>query len=585
MSDEHKQLGNAALKAGNFDEAIQHYTDGIEVDSKNHVLFSNRSAAFASKKDYSAALVDAEKCIELKGDWAKGYGRKGAALYGAGDFVAAKLAYEDGLKIDPNSAMLQGGIRDADTQIKAQMDRQSSGGGGGAQMLQLMQAFAAPDALEKIAAHPKTAAYLADPSFVTRFKAIQANPSTLQQNMDEKMIMCMMVLLGQGDVIDAAGGDKEDAADAERRAAEEEEAARAAEAKRRKAEEEAKRRKAEEEAKRKAEEEAAKDPKAVEAAAEKAAGTECYKKKDFEGALTHYRKAFELEPTNMVYLLNVGAVYMEQKDYDAAIAECTRAVEVGQDNRGDFKLLARAFARIAKAHFLKGDLEEAIRFYDRSLSNARLQPVLAEKKKVQAALKEKERLAYIDPAKSLEAKERGNALFKKGDFPGSIKEYTEAIKRNPDDAKLYSNRASSYIKLVEPTLALADAEKCIKLDPEFLKGHVRKGQALLAMKKRTDAQTAFEAAAKIDANHPEVKQGLQRCATYNYGATAGMSRQQRAEQAMKDPEIQAIMSDPVMQSILQQMQADPSALQEHMKDPAIASKIQTLFQAGIIGAG
>jgi len=286
-----------------------------------------------------------------------------------------------------------------------------------------------------------------------------------------------------------------------------------------------------------------------------------------------------------VYLLNVGAVYMEQKNFDAAIAECTRAVEVGQDNRGDFKLLARAFARIAKAHFLKGDLEEAIRFYDRSLSNARLQPVMAEKKKVQAALKEKERLAYIDPAKSLEAKERGNALFKNGDFPGSIKEYTEAIKRNPEDAKLYSNRASSYIKLVEPTLALEDAEKCIKLEPEFLKGHVRKGQALLAMKKRTEAQAAFEAAAKIDANHPEVKQGLQRCATYNYGATAGMSRQQRAEQAMQDPEIQAIMSDPVMQSILQQMQADPSALQEHMKDPAIAAKIQTLFQAGIIGAG
>ena len=581
MSDEYKQLGNAALKAGNFDEAIGHYTEGIEVDSKNHVLFSNRSAAFASKKDYNAALVDAEKCIELKADWAKGYGRKGAALYGAGDFVAAKLAYEEGLKVDPDSAMLQGGARDADSQIKAQMDRQNSGGGG-AQMLQMMQAFAAPDALDKIAANPKTAPYLADPAFMARFKAIQANPSSLQQNMDEKIIMCMMVLLGQGDVLSGVEEDAEAAAEAERRAAEEEEA-RATEAKR-KAEAEAKR-KAEEEAKRKAEEEAAKDPKAVEAAAEKAAGTECYKKKDFEGALSHYRKAFELEPTNMVYLLNVGAVYMEQKNFDAAIAECTRAVEVGQDNRGDFKLLARAFARIAKAHFLKGDLEEAIRFYDRSLSNARLPPVMAEKKKVLAALKEKERLAYIDPAKSLEAKERGNALFKNGDFPGSIKEYTEAIKRNPEDAKLYSNRASSYIKLVEPTLALEDAEKCIKLEPEFLKGHVRKGQALLAMKKRTEAQAAFEAAAKIDANHPEVKQGLQRCATYNYGATAGMSRQQRAEQAMQDPEIQAIMSDPVMQSILQQMQADPSALQEHMKDPAIAAKIQTLFQAGIIGAG
>jgi hypothetical protein len=37
------------------------------------------------------------------------------------------------------------------------------------------------------------------------------------------------------------------------------------------------------------------------------------------------------------------------------------------------------------------------------------------------------------------------------------------------------------------------------------------------------------------------------------------------------------MQDPVMQSILQQAQTDPAALQEHMKNPAIRSKIQKLI--------
>ena len=43
-----------------------------------------------------------------------------------------------------------------------------------------------------------------------------------------------------------------------------------------------------------------------------------------------------------------------------------------------------------------------------------------------------------------------------------------------------------------------------------------------------------------------------------------------------------ILQDPVMQSILQQAKGDPAALQEHMRNPGIRTKIQKLVAAGVI---
>ncbi|XP_015750742.1 PREDICTED: stress-induced-phosphoprotein 1-like, partial [Acropora digitifera] len=182
---------------------------------------------------------------------------------------------------------------------------------------------------------------------------------------------------------------------------------------------------------------------------EKEKGNVAYKKKDFETALQHYAKAVELDPTNANFLTNRAGQSWN--------SEPTAIILV----------LCRAYSRIGNAYNKQGKLAEAIDAYNRSLVEHRTPDTLKKVQEAEKALKEQERLAYINPEKAEEEREKGNVLFKKGDFPEALKCYKEAIKRDPNNAKLYSNRAACYQKLAAFQLALADCDTCIELDPSF----------------------------------------------------------------------------------------------------------------------
>jgi len=101
-----KANGDAAFRAKNYQEAVKQYTAAIAADAQNHALYSNRSAAHLKLGHNKAALEDAEKCIEMSPDFAKGYLRKGQALFKQEKFDEACGVYATGLEKDPQNKAL-----------------------------------------------------------------------------------------------------------------------------------------------------------------------------------------------------------------------------------------------------------------------------------------------------------------------------------------------------------------------------------------------------------------------------------------------------------------------------------------------
>jgi stress-induced-phosphoprotein 1 len=78
-------------------------------------------------------------------------------------------------------------------------------------------------------------------------------------------------------------------------------------------------------------------------------------------------------------------------------------------------------------------------------------------------------------------KDEGNEFFKQGEHLKAAASYTKAIKAEPLNHVYYSNRSQAFLKLSKITKAVEDADKCIQLAPDFVKGYHRKAAALAAL--------------------------------------------------------------------------------------------------------
>eukprot|EP00434_Breviolum_minutum_P040031 symbB.v1.2.035563.t1/scaffold4822.1/size34315/1 len=90
------------------------------------------------------------------------------------------------------------------------------------------------------------------------------------------------------------------------------------------------------------------------------------------------------------------------------------------------------------------------------------------------------------------AKDAGNSSFAAGRYQEAYDYYSQAIQADPDSALLRSNRSGALAALGRHVEALADADKCCQLRPDWYKSHVRRGHAMFQLNRVTDAEAILQ---------------------------------------------------------------------------------------------
>jgi tetratricopeptide (TPR) repeat protein len=165
----------------------------------------------------------------------------------------------------------------------------------------------------------------------------------------------------------------------------------------------------------------------------------------YDAAVATWTKAIELgtlgKDNLAIAYIRRGVAYREKKQYDRAIEDYNKAIEL---NPGD----ARVYVGRAAVYSMNGQYDRVVEDCSKALE---LDPKLAD--------------AYIN---------RGRAYFGKQQYDRAIEDYNKAIDLDPKYARGYHNRGNAYIGKKQYSRAIEDYNKAIELDQKYAASYYNK---------------------------------------------------------------------------------------------------------------
>ncbi|KAF2194950.1 TPR-like protein [Zopfia rhizophila CBS 207.26] len=117
-----KEDGNVSFKAGRFQEAVDTYTNALEVDPSNKLtnskILQNRALCNIRLKNYTPALADATRALELDPSYTKARKTKAKALGESGNWEEAIRELKAVHDANPSEPGIAKEIRNAELELK-----------------------------------------------------------------------------------------------------------------------------------------------------------------------------------------------------------------------------------------------------------------------------------------------------------------------------------------------------------------------------------------------------------------------------------------------------------------------------------
>eukprot|EP00510_Aplanochytrium_minuta_P010085 CAMPEP_0184075284 /NCGR_PEP_ID=MMETSP0957-20130417/71045_1 /TAXON_ID=627963 /ORGANISM="Aplanochytrium sp, Strain PBS07" /LENGTH=490 /DNA_ID=CAMNT_0026377711 /DNA_START=14 /DNA_END=1486 /DNA_ORIENTATION=+ len=119
-----KVKGNESFKTGEYEEAIEYYSQAIEV-CPNAILYANRAASYLKTESFGLAMSDAKDSIKQDPKYIKGYYRLGSAHMLLGHYKDAQKVFKRVALLRPKDVSARQKYKQCTAEVKRQAFEQA----------------------------------------------------------------------------------------------------------------------------------------------------------------------------------------------------------------------------------------------------------------------------------------------------------------------------------------------------------------------------------------------------------------------------------------------------------------------------